>query len=102
MSSLPEHRAGETRIPGFCALCRSRCGCISVVQDGKLVAVEPNPEHPTGQALCAKGRAVPEVLVSGHHEKVRQWRLAAAEKITRERRPDLWSRYRDRTTAVKD
>ena len=64
MSSLPEHSAGETRIPGFCALCRSRCGCISVVQDGKLVAVEPNPEHPTGQALCAKGRAVPEMVYS--------------------------------------
>lgn len=37
--------------------------------------------------------AVPDVLVSGHHEKVRAWRLAEAERITRERRPDLWSRY---------
>jgi tRNA (guanine37-N1)-methyltransferase len=40
-----------------------------------------------------QGRKVPEVLVSGHHEKVRRWRLAEAEKITRERRPDLWARY---------
>ena len=31
------------RIPGFCALCRSRCGCVSVVEDGRLVAVEPDP-----------------------------------------------------------
>ncbi len=38
-------------------------------------------------------RAVPEVLVSGHHAKVRAWRLAEAERITRERRPDLWARY---------
>jgi tRNA (guanine37-N1)-methyltransferase len=37
--------------------------------------------------------AVPEVLVSGHHEKVRRWRREAAERITRERRPDLWARY---------
>jgi tRNA (guanine37-N1)-methyltransferase len=36
---------------------------------------------------------VPEVLVSGHHEKVRTWRLAEAERITRERRPDLWAAY---------
>jgi tRNA (guanine37-N1)-methyltransferase len=36
---------------------------------------------------------VPEVLVSGHHEKVRAWRRAEAERLTRERRPDLWSRY---------
>lgn len=36
------------------------------------------------------GVAVPEVLISGHHEKVRNWRLAEAEKITQIRRPDLW------------
>ena len=52
------------RIPGWCALCRSRCGCISVVQDGRLIAVEPNPQHPTGKALCAKGRAAPELVYS--------------------------------------
>ncbi len=40
-----------------------------------------------------QGRAVPEVLVSGHHEKVRRWRLEQAEQVTRERRPDLWARY---------
>tara|TARA_R110002072_G_scaffold19100_35_gene71281 strand:- start:2858 stop:3571 length:714 start_codon:yes stop_codon:yes gene_type:complete len=40
-----------------------------------------------------EGRKIPEVLLSGHHEKVRQWRLAEAENITRERRPDLWRRY---------
>jgi tRNA (guanine37-N1)-methyltransferase len=38
-------------------------------------------------------RAVPEVLVSGHHAKVKAWRLAEAERITRERRPDLWRKY---------
>jgi tRNA (guanine37-N1)-methyltransferase len=40
-----------------------------------------------------QGRYVPEVLVSGHHEKVRQWRKAEAEAATRERRPDLWEQY---------
>ena len=39
------------------------------------------------------GRMVPDVLVSGHHEKVRAWRRQQAEDITRERRPDLWTRY---------
>ena len=38
-------------------------------------------------------RAVPETLVSGHHERVRAWRQAEAEKVTRERRPDLWALY---------
>jgi tRNA (guanine37-N1)-methyltransferase len=39
------------------------------------------------------GRAVPEVLLSGHHEKIRAWRLAQAERVTAERRPDLWRSY---------
>jgi tRNA (guanine37-N1)-methyltransferase len=40
-----------------------------------------------------QSRPVPEVLSSGHHEKIRQWRRAQAEEITRTRRPDLWARY---------
>jgi len=44
------------------------------------------------------GRAVPEVLVSGHHGRVADWRRAQAEAITRERRPDLWAAY-ERTTS---
>ncbi len=36
---------------------------------------------------------VPEVLTSGHHENIHAWRRCQAENITRERRPDLWSRY---------
>ncbi|NQW11025.1 MAG: tRNA (guanosine(37)-N1)-methyltransferase TrmD [Alphaproteobacteria bacterium] len=39
------------------------------------------------------GMAVPEVLTSGHHGRVRTWRRAEAERITRERRPDLWERF---------
>ena len=38
-------------------------------------------------------RAVPEVLTSGDHERIRAWRRAEAERLTRERRPDLWARY---------
>jgi tRNA (guanine37-N1)-methyltransferase len=40
-----------------------------------------------------KGRAVPEILLSGHHENIRAWRRARAEEATRTRRPDLWERY---------
>lgn len=39
------------------------------------------------------GMSVPEVLLSGHHARVAEWRLAQAEDITRMRRPDLWARY---------
>ena len=39
------------------------------------------------------GRSVPEVLLSGHHERIRTWRRAEAETVTKMRRPDLWARY---------
>jgi len=40
-----------------------------------------------------QGHAVPEVLVSGDHRRIREWRRAEAEHLTRDRRPDLWERY---------
>ncbi|MDA1090983.1 MAG: tRNA (guanosine(37)-N1)-methyltransferase TrmD [Proteobacteria bacterium] len=49
-----------------------------------------------------RGRAVPELLLSGHHERIRNWRREAAERITRERRPDLWARHQNQTLAVKE
>jgi tRNA (guanine37-N1)-methyltransferase len=42
---------------------------------------------------CWQGRSVPEILVSGDHQRIRDWRRAAAERLTRERRPDLWARH---------
>ncbi|MDP7152127.1 MAG: tRNA (guanosine(37)-N1)-methyltransferase TrmD [Paracoccaceae bacterium] len=39
-----------------------------------------------------KGRPIPEVLMSGHHGKIEEWRREMSEKITRERRPDMWGR----------
>ncbi|MDZ4135114.1 MAG: tRNA (guanosine(37)-N1)-methyltransferase TrmD, partial [Paracoccaceae bacterium] len=39
------------------------------------------------------GLAIPEVLQSGHHGKIAIWRRAMAERLTKERRPDLWRAY---------
>ena len=47
-----------------------------------------------------QGRPVPEVLLSGHHAAVAQWRHAEAERITRERRPDLWATYQSARPGV--
>ncbi|HSE79494.1 MAG TPA: tRNA (guanosine(37)-N1)-methyltransferase TrmD [Alphaproteobacteria bacterium] len=46
------------------------------------------------------GRVVPETLVSGNHQKVREWRQAERERTTRERRPDMWVRYAARRAGV--
>ena len=50
------------RMQGYCAMCVSRCGSVAVIENGRFVALEPDPSHPTGKALCAKGRAAPELV----------------------------------------
>jgi len=40
-----------------------------------------------------EGLGIPDVLMSGHHEKIRKWRLKSSEKLTKLRRPDLWKKY---------
>ena len=47
-----------------------------------------------------RGLRVPEVLLSGDHGKIERWRRAEAEKLTRERRPDLWEKYLQQTKEV--
>ena len=39
-------------------------------------------------------KRVPDVLLSGDHAKIKDWRLSQCEAITRDRRPDLWQRYK--------
>jgi tRNA (guanine37-N1)-methyltransferase len=40
-----------------------------------------------------EGLRIPEVLLSGHHGRIAAWRHAQAERLTKERRPDLWRAY---------
>jgi len=47
------------------------------------------PQYTRPQSF--ENRGIPEVLLSGDHAKVAQWRLAEAEALTRVRRPDLWA-----------
>lgn len=65
MPKSSRHEAASpaaTRIRGFCGLCIARCGSIATVEDGRFIRLDPDPAHPTGQALCAKGRAAPELV----------------------------------------
>jgi len=40
-----------------------------------------------------EGKEIPSVLLTGDHEKIKDWRLARSEDITRRRRSDLWEKY---------
>ncbi|WP_424932219.1 tRNA (guanosine(37)-N1)-methyltransferase TrmD [Amaricoccus macauensis] len=66
-----------------------------------------NPESPVEESFASgllehpqytrpavwEGLSIPEVLLSGHHGRIADWRRAQAERITKERRPDLWRAY---------
>jgi anaerobic selenocysteine-containing dehydrogenase len=52
------------RVHGYCSLCIARCGCVATVENGRFTRLDPDPTHPTGRALCAKGRAAPELVYS--------------------------------------
>ncbi|MFW4568935.1 molybdopterin-dependent oxidoreductase, partial [Pseudomonas aeruginosa] len=53
-------------IPGYCTLCRSRCGTLNEVANDHLIKVRANPEHPNGKAMCMKGKAAPELVDSAN------------------------------------
>lgn len=44
-----------------------------------------------------EGRAIPDVLTSGHHKQIADWRAGEAERLTRTRRPDLWAASQKRS-----
>ena len=50
------------------------------------------PQYTKPQIWEKKG--IPEVLLSGDHAKIKDWRLSQSEAITRDRRPDLWQKYK--------
>jgi len=51
-------------------------------------------EHPQyTKPVDWDGRPVPDILLSGHHANIAIWRQAQAERLTKERRPDLWRAY---------
>jgi tRNA (guanine37-N1)-methyltransferase len=66
-------------------------GCAETLAEESFAAGLLEYPHYTRPQVW-QGRAVPEVLVSGDHRRIGQWRREEAERLTRERRPDLWRR----------
>ena len=48
-----------------------------------------------------EGRTIPDILTSGDHAKIAAWRQAEAQRLTRERRPDLWAAHLESLKAKK-
>ncbi|CAN5134999.1 hypothetical protein BH23ACT9_BH23ACT9_17480 [soil metagenome] len=60
--------AVSEEIQTFCPLCVSRCGAVATIAEGRFVSLRADPSHPTGQALCVKGKAAPEIVA--HPERL--------------------------------
>ena len=54
--------ASGEQLATFCPMCVSRCGATATVEDGRLTAIGPDPAHPTGRAVCVKGKSAPRIL----------------------------------------
>jgi formate dehydrogenase major subunit len=69
----PAKTEGATKTTSICPFCGVGCGLVAYTANGKLVAVEGDPEHPINQGtLCSKGQAVFEVVTSPRRlQKVR-------------------------------
>jgi len=61
---VPGSTPGKMEKHGYCTLCRSRCGTVNVVENDTLLSVRPDPAHPTGKAMCLKGKSAPELVHS--------------------------------------
>ena len=61
---------GDWKIHGYCGLCIARCGTVATIEGGRFTRLDPDPGHPTGQAICAKGRAAPELV---YHNAADRW-----------------------------
>jgi tRNA (guanine37-N1)-methyltransferase len=64
----------------------------SVLDESFEKGLLEHPQYTKPQIWEEKG--VPEVLLSGDHSKIKDWRLSQSEAITRDRRPDLWQKYK--------
>ncbi|GAA1983439.1 molybdopterin-dependent oxidoreductase [Terrabacter lapilli] len=59
---------GAVEVATFCPMCVSRCGATATVEDGRFIGLGPDPAHPTGRAVCVKGKAAPRV--AEHHDRL--------------------------------
>jgi anaerobic selenocysteine-containing dehydrogenase len=57
-----EHTSQSRKVRGYCALCTAHCATIATVEEGRVVSLEPDDDHPNGGVMCVKGKAAPELV----------------------------------------
>jgi formate dehydrogenase major subunit len=86
----PAKTEGATKTTSICPFCGVGCGLVAYTANGKLVAVEGDPEHPINQgSLCSKGQAVFEVVTSPRRLKKVRYRAPGSDQW--EEKPLDWA-----------
>ena len=62
MSTVAEPLNPSHTVRGYCALCTAHCATIATVEDGRVIRLEPDDDHPNGGVICIKGKAAPELV----------------------------------------
>jgi anaerobic selenocysteine-containing dehydrogenase len=62
MISVAEKTNSTRRVRGYCALCTAHCATIAAVENGRVVALDADHDHPNGGVICVKGKAAPELV----------------------------------------
>lgn len=52
----------SSSVRGYCALCTAHCATIATVENGRVVRLDPDPDHPNGGVMCIKGKAGPALV----------------------------------------
>ncbi len=58
----PVEKSETYTVRGYCALCTAHCATMTTVENGKVVRLDPDPDHPNGGIMCLKGKAAPELV----------------------------------------
>lgn len=62
MPEATEALKDDHKIRGYCALCTAHCATIATVENGRVVRLDPDDDHPNGGVMCIKGKAAPELV----------------------------------------
>ena len=62
MPDIAESRSSTRLVRGYCALCTAHCATIATVENGRVVRLDPDHDHPNGGVMCIKGKAAPELV----------------------------------------
>lgn len=101
---MDEISVGDFVLMGGDIAAQAMCEAVLRLIDGMMGKAESHEnesfengllEHPLyTRPREIEGHAIPEVLLSGNHSAIEKWKLQKSEEVTRERRPDLWEKYK--------